>query len=318
MIARVKPDDAVKPSYFNKSLESDPNGKSPHEKGSKLDEGKTRMSLLFYGFPRALEAIGRVATYGANKYTDDGWSEVPNGIQRYTDAMGRHMMKEGEGILVDVESMQLEAAHIAWNAVARLELILRLEEGLKDPSISPIVQQTEQLTEDSNCDLNKPAPGDKITMADTHIFLDGLVWVWNNGKDLKVARRAKDLIQRHGNIRVICSCLEDNSKVDQWDNFRLFTKLDFLNWEDRNIASMYEKVLGRDSTARGELLAVCGNKNSLSNRDDRKTTIRKFHSICYDDDSILTYSEVSGLELEKWHDYRVPTEGEKAAYLRDK
>lgn len=107
------------------STELDPLGKNPHEKGAKLDQGKNMMGLMFSGFARALEEVGKVATYGAHKYTPNGWAEVPNGVERYTDAMLRHLVAELKGEERDVDTGLLHAAHAAWNALARLDLMLR-------------------------------------------------------------------------------------------------------------------------------------------------------------------------------------------------
>lgn len=104
--------------------ERDPNGRDPHQPGAKLDAGKNRMGLVMQGFPRALLAVGQVATYGAAKYTPHGWKEVPDGIARYTDAMLRHQLAEAMGEECDAESTLTHAAHAAWNALARLELLL--------------------------------------------------------------------------------------------------------------------------------------------------------------------------------------------------
>jgi hypothetical protein len=108
--------------------ESDPNGLSAHTPGAKLDAGKTRVALIFNDMPRALLAVAAVATYGAAKYTEGGWLLVDNGIARYTDAQDRHRLKEGIESHDD-ESNLLHAAHGAWNALARLELILREQEA---------------------------------------------------------------------------------------------------------------------------------------------------------------------------------------------
>jgi len=108
--------------------ELDPSGKKPHEAGAKLDAGKNRLGLVINGFCAALTEVGKVGTYGAQKYTDNGWKEVPEGIPRYTDAMYRHLMKEAKGELLDVDTELLHAAHSAWNALARLELMLRINE----------------------------------------------------------------------------------------------------------------------------------------------------------------------------------------------
>jgi len=111
-------------------IETDPNGLSANEVGAKLDQGKNRMGLMFSGFSRALEAVGGISTFGANKYSPNGWVKVDNGIERYTDAMLRHLTKECMGEERDSDSKLLHSAHLAWNALARLELQLR-EESVK-------------------------------------------------------------------------------------------------------------------------------------------------------------------------------------------
>jgi hypothetical protein len=111
----------------SKKVEKDPHGKDPHESGSKLDHGKVKVRLLFNDFPRALLAVSRIATFGANKYTEHGWLEVSNGIERYDDAKDRHILY-GAIDPLDPDSGELHAAHEAWNALAKLELILREQE----------------------------------------------------------------------------------------------------------------------------------------------------------------------------------------------
>lgn len=106
-------------------IEADPTGKDPHQPGAKLDAGKVEMGLILNGMPRALLQVARVATYGANKYTRDGWLTVPEGPRRYTDAMYRHLNAEARGELHDADTQLEHAAHAAWNALARLELLLR-------------------------------------------------------------------------------------------------------------------------------------------------------------------------------------------------
>ena len=86
------------------------------------------MGLVMGGFSRALQAVGEVGTFGASKYTDNGWVDVPDGERRYTDAMLRHLMKEAEGEVCDPDSGLKHAAHLAWGALARLDLMLRKEE----------------------------------------------------------------------------------------------------------------------------------------------------------------------------------------------
>lgn len=96
----------------------------PTDPGVKLDEGKPRLGLVLCGFPRALREVGRVGTFGAAKYTDHGWLLVERGYERYTDAMLRHILAEYADGDDDEESGILHAAHVAWNALARLEFKL--------------------------------------------------------------------------------------------------------------------------------------------------------------------------------------------------
>lgn len=106
-------------------IERDPYGKEQHEPGAKLDNGKNRLGLVLGGFSRALAMVGEVGTYGANKYSPDGWLSVPGGVERYTDAMYRHLITEASGEIIDSDTTLLHSAHAAWNALARLDLQLR-------------------------------------------------------------------------------------------------------------------------------------------------------------------------------------------------
>jgi hypothetical protein len=109
--------------------EKDPNGRNPHEPGAKLDAGK---SPVFQGafdyFPRALKAVADVSAFGASKYAWKGWESVPDGINRYSNAMGRHITDEAIEGPITRDSGLLHKAHVAWNALAALELTLRENE----------------------------------------------------------------------------------------------------------------------------------------------------------------------------------------------
>lgn len=114
-------------SMNSTNLEKDPNGIAQHTPGAKLDAGKTRLGLVLGDFARALEAVGRVGTYGANKYTDHGWLSVPKGSERYVDALYRHYLRYATGEASDKDTGLSHLAHAAWNALAVLELHLREE-----------------------------------------------------------------------------------------------------------------------------------------------------------------------------------------------
>ena len=105
------------------SGEADPTGRDPHQPGAKLDAGKPLAGTLA-DFGQALLAVAEVSTFGARKYTRGGWLAVPDGQARYTDAMWRHLLKEGTEA-ADPDSGLSHAAHAAWNALARLELAIR-------------------------------------------------------------------------------------------------------------------------------------------------------------------------------------------------
>ncbi len=92
----------------------------------KYDGGKAPIyrGALSY-FPRAIELVAAVSLFGATKYAWKGWESVDDGVNRYSDALVRHLASEGKGEVVDTDSGLLHAGHAAWNALARCELILR-------------------------------------------------------------------------------------------------------------------------------------------------------------------------------------------------
>lgn len=101
----------------------------PQDPGAKLDQGKVDvMRGAIQYFPRALKAVAEVSEVGAKKYSWKGWEKVPDGIVRYGAALGRHLMAEGYEE-VDADTGCLHAAQVAWNALARLELILKERES---------------------------------------------------------------------------------------------------------------------------------------------------------------------------------------------
>lgn len=89
-------------------------------------------------FPRAIETVAAVSTFGASKYAWNGWQSVADGFNRYSDAMVRHQLAEGKGEILDPDSRLLHAGHIAWNALARLELLLREREQKDDPRVQQV------------------------------------------------------------------------------------------------------------------------------------------------------------------------------------
>lgn len=109
-----------------------------HLPGAKFDSGKAPvMRGVIQYFPRALEQVAKVSAAGAAKYTWNGWETVLDGPSRYSDALARHLLAEViEGPVDDGPGGTgcLHAAQVAWNALARLELLLReMEKAAADP-----------------------------------------------------------------------------------------------------------------------------------------------------------------------------------------
>lgn len=119
----------ITPVFSQNTGEKDPNGKSQHEPGAKVDAGKLKAWLFFAGFANALEDVANVTTVGANKYTENGWVDVPDGKKRYMNAFMRHALKFAQGKTIDDEGPGATGCtHISqmiWNLLAVHELNLR-------------------------------------------------------------------------------------------------------------------------------------------------------------------------------------------------
>lgn len=109
-------------------LEADPSGKPLNSLGAKADAGKPLPWLFFSGFANAMEEVAKVTTEGAKKYTPNGWATVEKGAERYMEAFARHMVKLGQGEIMDTGPGGIGTYHKAqmiWNLLASLELELR-------------------------------------------------------------------------------------------------------------------------------------------------------------------------------------------------
>lgn len=94
----------------------------------KDDAGKSPVyrGVLSY-FPAAVRGVASVSAFGASKYAWNGWCFVPDGHNRYSDGLVRHLTYEAEGEVLDAESGLHHDLHTAWNALARAELRIRSE-----------------------------------------------------------------------------------------------------------------------------------------------------------------------------------------------
>ena len=79
-------------------------------------DNKLRWDLL----PLAeIEDIVKVYTVGANKYGDNQWQNLDNGIKRYKGALLRHLF-ESDTKDIDDETGCYHLAQVAWNALTML------------------------------------------------------------------------------------------------------------------------------------------------------------------------------------------------------
>lgn len=102
--------------------------------GIKLDDGKPKPFKHFLlEFPNAINAVAKHAEYSVDDpgHVLYGWKSVPDGFKRYSEAVTRHLIdspppyEEVPLALGDLNQHVLAATIVAWNAMARLELLLQ-------------------------------------------------------------------------------------------------------------------------------------------------------------------------------------------------
>lgn len=104
--------------------------------GEKKDSGKLPLGIVIQRqFPRALKAVAECSAFGNMKYkeVDKDWlncSRVPNGKERYLNAMFRHILEAGKDLNdIDIETGLEHIKHGVWNALQLLEIIELEKDG---------------------------------------------------------------------------------------------------------------------------------------------------------------------------------------------
>lgn len=94
---------------------------------TKFDAGKAPVWQGFIDyFPNAMLAVAWTSEYGFRKYGEwGGWRKLPNAIRRYFDGNARHNVLNSLEVYDDGDSGLAHAAQDAWNAMAKLELLIR-------------------------------------------------------------------------------------------------------------------------------------------------------------------------------------------------
>lgn len=76
--------------------------------GKKYDSEKPQLCLLP---PKALVEVGKVLSFGANKYAPENWKKVADLENRYTSAALRHIFADMAGEVQDEETGLDHLAH---------------------------------------------------------------------------------------------------------------------------------------------------------------------------------------------------------------
>ena len=87
-------------------------------------DGKLRWDLLPLD---VIEKVVEIYTFGAKKYKENSWQNLPDGYRRYKAALFRHITAYEKGEVYDSESGCMHLAHAAWNAIAMLHFGMRAE-----------------------------------------------------------------------------------------------------------------------------------------------------------------------------------------------
>jgi len=95
--------------------------------GKKYDGGKPQLYLLP---PKSINEVGKVLTFGAEKYDPHNWRKVDDLQNRYTSAALRHIFAHIDGESVDEETGLSHLAHAMCCLLFKLEdeLIAESEE----------------------------------------------------------------------------------------------------------------------------------------------------------------------------------------------
>lgn len=114
--------------YFKEKLRKDGSQKAidclmmidtANEESVKNDrkDDKLRWDLLPLNL---IEMVVKVFHFGAKKYGENRWQNLPDAYNRYKGAMLRHLVAYEKGEVLDPESGLPHLAHMAWNALAIL------------------------------------------------------------------------------------------------------------------------------------------------------------------------------------------------------
>lgn len=85
--------------------------------------------------PLAELAVGRVLSFGAQKYARDNWRSVEDAQTRYMDAALRHLNAVRRGEVLDSESGEPHLAHAACCVLFMLDLMPEVKPATEEPRV---------------------------------------------------------------------------------------------------------------------------------------------------------------------------------------
>ena len=98
--------------------------------GVKYDGEKPRMHLLP---PKAILEVGKVLTFGANKYDEENWRKLEDLQNRYSSAALRHIFAHNDGSILDDDSGLSHLAHAICCLLFKLEIELEQKDKEERP-----------------------------------------------------------------------------------------------------------------------------------------------------------------------------------------
>ena len=100
------------------------------KEGVKYDGEKPRMHLLP---PKAILEVGKVLTFGANKYDEENWRKLEDLQNRYSSAALRHIFAHNDGSILDDDSGLSHLAHAICCLLFKLEIELEQKDKEERP-----------------------------------------------------------------------------------------------------------------------------------------------------------------------------------------
>ena len=132
--------------------------------GIKYDSEKPKMNLLP---PKAIVEVGKVLTFGAQKYGPENWKELEDLQNRYTAGALRHIFAHMDGEKLDPETGLSHMAHALCCLLFKLEI--ELEDGESKEEELRETDSTEHTARDQSFESDRLYEADNEERSVQHI-----------------------------------------------------------------------------------------------------------------------------------------------------